>query len=344
MTEHKLSFVASLTVCPSDIRKVQRHLKFAQAAVDPLSTILVTPLFVSQMSLNMARDLAHEGSQVYFDSGGYYVQIGRLKYEELYMPLLEAYRANQWASIYTLPDHVPLSQDAPEVVDQKVRDTIDFSTHFFHEMPDTLKARAMPVVQGHNYRHIDACLNAYLKLGVNWIGFGSFGTTGASNEVNVTTQNAIELASYVIDVAHSNNIKVHLFGLGTPARVAMLKGIGADSFDSATWLKSAGFGQVFLPFMRAYNISHRNTVSELQQGVTFEQFIEWRRLTKHSCKLCDSLIEMQQSKMNRAVHNLIVMAETVNMVNQGEFELIRAIYHSGSVKYRGEFEKWLQPS
>lgn len=345
MTFHnKLKFVASLTVCPSDIRKIRHHLQLSQTKIDPLETILVTPLFVSSESLEMTRDMADKGNTVYFDSGGYYVQIGRLKYEELYMPLLEAYRNNRWASIYTLPDHVPLSQDDPNTVAQKVQDTIDYSTHFFHEMPDELKSRAMPVVQGHNYRHIDACLDAYLKLGVDWIGFGSFGTMGANNEVNVTTQSAIELARYVIEVAHSYNKKVHLFGLGTPALVAMLKGIGADSFDSATWLKSAGFGQIFLPFMRSYNISHRNTVSELQRGITFEQFNQWCKLTTHSCKLCASLVEMQNIKMYRAVHNLIVMAETVNMVNQGKFDLIQAIYHNGSAKYRREFERWLQIS
>jgi hypothetical protein len=316
----------------------------AQPSIDPLQNILVTPLFVSADSLEMSREMAEEGRGVYFDSGGYYVQIGKLKYEELYMPLLEAYRANRWARIYTLPDHVPLSQDSPDVVSQKVRDTVEYSTHFFHEMPDDLKPRAMPVVQGHTYQHVDTCLTAYFKLGVKSIGFGSFGTTGENNEINVTTQSAIELAKYVIDVAHSNDVKVHLFGLGTPALVAMLKGIGADSFDSATWLKAAGFGQVFLPFMRAYNISHRNTVSELQRGITFEQFNKWRTLTNHSCELCQSLPQMQNHKMYRAVHNLVVMAETVDLVNRGELELIRTIYHNGSIKYRGEFEKWLQSS
>lgn len=344
MADHTLDFVASMTVCPSDIRKVREHIGLAQSRLDPLSNVLMTPLFSNTDSLEMVREMAGEGRRIYFDSGGYYVQIGRLKYEELYMPLLEAYRSNQWASVYTLPDHVPLSQDNGETVAQKVRDTIDYSTHFFHEMPDQLKPRAMPVVQGHTYEHIDACLTAYLKLGVKWIGFGSFGTMGSNNEINVATQGAVKLAKYVIEVAHSYGVKVHLFGLGTPALVAMLKGIKADSFDSATWLKSAGFGQVFLPFMRAYNISHRNTVSELQRGITFQQFNEWRKLTKHNCALCKSLPQMQKSKMYRAAHNLVVMAETVDTVNQGEFDLIQSIYHNGSVKYRGEFEKWLQSS
>lgn len=339
---HQLRFVASMTVCPSDIRKIQQHVVTAQASVNPLKNILVTPLFISRDSLDLVKEMSARGSEVYFDSGGYYVQLGRLKYEELYMPLLEIYRANQWAALYTLPDHVPLSQDPPEIIEQKVRDTIDFSTHFFHEMPDAIKPKAMPVVQGHTYEQIDACLDAYFKLGISWIGFGSFGTMGANNEVNIATQSAVELAQYVTEVAHAHGVKVHLFGLGTPALVAMLKGIEADSFDSATWLKSAGFGQIFLPFMRAYNISHRNTTSELQRGITFDQFNNWRELTQHSCALCTDLQQLQASKMYRAVHNLVVMAETVNMANVEAHDVIKTIYHSGSVRYREEFEKWLQ--
>jgi hypothetical protein len=51
---------------------------------------------------------------------------------------------------------------------------------------------------------------------------------------------------------------------------------------------------------------------------------------------------MQISKMYRAAHNLIVMAETVDMANRGDGDLIQLIYQIGSIKYRGEFEKWLQ--
>ena len=209
-------------------------------------------------------------------------------------------------------------------------------------MPDELKSRAMPVVQGHTYQQMNDCLEAYIRLGVGWIGFGSFGTQGANSEVNVATQNAIDLARYVIKVAHDHNIKVHLFGLGVPALVAMLKGVQANSFDSSSWLKAAGFGQVFLLFMRAYNISHNTTVSELQQGFGFEQFMRWRELTHHRCALCDDLPSLQTQKMYRAAHNLIVINETVAMANNGEAAHIQNIYKSGSPKYRGEYEKWMQ--
>ncbi|MBI5668044.1 MAG: hypothetical protein HZC41_08540 [Chloroflexi bacterium] len=341
---NNLQFVASVTICPSDIQKVRKHVEIAKTATDPLHSVLITPLFANPRSLMMVRDLAESGKQVYFDSGGYYVQIGRLRYEELYMPLLQAYRANPWASIFTLPDHVPTTQDDPDTVECKVHDTITYSTLFFQELPDNLKPRAMPVVQGHTVRQIDACLQAYIRLGAKQIGFGSFGTSGKKSEINVATNGSVGLAKYVIQVAHSHGMKVHVFGLGAPALVAMLKGIKADSFDSSSWLKAAGFGQVFLPFMRAYNISHNYTVSELQRGITFNQFDEWKTLTGHHCKLCEELDNLQKHKMYRAAHNLIVLAETIAMVNQGDFSRIKQIYVKGSGKYRQEFDRWLQPN
>lgn len=320
MTEHMLEFVASMTVCPSDIRKIRKHVAMAHATVNPLQNVLITPLFANASSLQLVHDMVEqEGTRAFFDSGGYYVQIGRLKYEELYMPLLEAYRIHRWAKVYTLPDHVPTSQDSLDVVAQKVRDTIFYSTMFFNEMPDDLKERAMPVVQGHNHKQVDKCLEAYLKLGVKHIGFGSFGTSGKSSEINVATNSAVELAEYVILVAHQHGIRVHIFGLGTPALVAMLKGIKADSFDSSTWLKCAGFGQIFLPFMRAYNISHNNLMSELQKGISIDQFETFKQLTGHHCCLCSSPIDLQQHKMYRAVHNLIALVETVEMSNSEAF-------------------------
>ena len=344
MNNNRLEFVASMTICQSDIRKIRSHLTISETLINPLKNMLITPLFADKGSMRIMQEMAEEGQRVFFDSGGYYVQIGRLRYEELYMPLLQTYIANQWASIYTLPDHVPTTQDTPEVVAQKVQDTIDYGTLFYQELPENLKPRAMPVVQGHNLRQVDACLNAFINLGVKQIGFGSFGTSGKNAEINIATNSAVELARYVIQVAHNHGMKVHIFGLGTPALVAMLKGIGADSFDSSSWLKAAGFGQVFLPFMRAYNISHNSTVSELQKGITFEQFEEWIELTGHKCKLCDSIIELQNHKMYRAVHNLITIVETVETVNCGNHEQVREIYHRGSPKYRQEFEKWLQPN
>lgn len=137
----------------------------------------------------------------------------------------------------------------------------------------------MPVVQGHTYEQVDYCLKHYLALGVKALGFGSFGTGGQNSELNVTTARSIELARHVVTTAKQYGVRVHFFGLGAPALTALIYGSGADTFDSSSWIKAAGFGQVFLPFMRAYNVSHRNGTSQLQKGITLRQFSEWRALT-----------------------------------------------------------------
>jgi hypothetical protein len=333
-----------MTVCQSDVRKIRLAVENEKRTNDPLRNILITPLFMTDRSIGALRGLIDYPTKrrMFFDSGGYYVQMGRLKYEELYAPLLKTYRENLWADVYVLPDHVPLSKDDAETVSRKVDDTVRTSTLFFYEMPDILKEKAMPVVQGHTYKQVDKCLEAYLRLGVKYIGFGSFGTMGSNSQVNVVTTSAIEMARYVIEVAHSHGIKVHLFGLGVPALVAMLKGIRADSFDSSAWMKSAGFGQIYLPFMRAYNISHRNSDSDMQLGISKEEFMRLKRVTGHSCCCCDDISLLQNSKMARVIHNLIVISETVEKANIGDFDYIETMYQQGSPKYRNEFEKWLR--
>lgn len=334
--------MASMTVCASDIRKIIARLEQAKPKVDPLENILVTPLFMGKDALYLVKELASAGKSVTFDSGGYYVQTGKIDYADLFYPLLSIYIANPWASVYVLPDNVPTSLDDADTVDFKVNATHQMSELFFYELPDELKERAMPVVHGRNYRQVDACLETYIRMGVKQIGFGSFGTLGAKQEVNIASRGPVEIAQYVIRIAQQHGIKAHIFGLGVPAIVAMLKGLGANSFDSSSWLKAAGFGQVFLPFMRAYNITYRSSISELQRGITIQDFCELREISQHSCLFCDDLCLLRESKMARAVHNLIVIAEAVDRINHWNIDCIERIYQAGSPKYRNEVAKWLR--
>jgi hypothetical protein len=343
MTDRPLTFFASLTDSPSVIVNLQRCMSAPGVSVRPLDAVLTSPLFVSPRSLDLLRQMSDQGARILFDSGGYYVQTGRIRYEELYMPLLDTYRAHDWATLFTLPDHVPTSRDKGHDVARKVDDTVRNGQLFFDELPDALRARAMPVVQGHTRPQVEQCLAAYIELGVRHIGFGSFGTGGKGSEVNVTTQQSVKLARHVIDVAHKHGMKVHLFGIGRPALVGMLKGIGADSFDSTAWLRAAGFGTVFLPFMRGYNITYRNINGKVDVGITFDEFRQLAELTRHRCPYCASLELLYEKKLYRAAHNLIVMAECVATVNAGDYDHIEQIYRQGSKKYREEFHKWLAP-
>lgn len=340
-TQSMIKFVTALTLTPSDIRKIRTLLRRYKVPKNPLQHLLITPLFAHEESLGQIRELSEKGASVTFDSGGYYVQIGRLEYYELYYPLLEFYKDNDWADIYTLPDHVPTTQDAPEDVWIKVQETVDFSRLFFWELPSKLQQRAMPVVHGHTYEQVDYCLEHYIELGVRHLGFGSFGTFGKNSEVNVTTESSIDLARHVIEIANSYDIAVHLFGLGAPALVPMISSIGASSFDSSSWIKAAGFGQVFLPFMRAYNISHRNGRSELQKGITVRKFEQLKDLTGHYCPFCEDIDVLQQEKIFRTMHNLISIDQTITVLNNGEFERIKRIYQGGSPGYREEYDRWL---
>lgn len=341
----QLDFFASLTLTQSDIRKIVAYLVQEDYPVEKyLGQVLITPLFSTIESLNRVRSLKEQyGSSIMFDSGGYYVQTGKLSYSDLYYPLLKYYLANDWANIYVLPDHVPTQRDSPGEVWWKVQDTVDFGRRFFGELPVELQERAMPVVQGHTYEQVDYCLKHYLSLGVKYLGFGSFGTGGQNSELNVTTTLSVELARHVVNVARQHGARVHFFGLGAPALTAAIFGSGADTFDSSSWIKAAGFGQVFLPFMRAYNVSHRNGASELQKGITANQFGEWRELTGHNCAFCEDMAQLQAKKMYRTVHNLMVIKDTVRLLNEGSFDTIRRIYESGSPRYRQEYQKWLQP-
>lgn len=343
MADHPLVFFASITDSPSVVVNLRRCMDSPGVDVRPLDAVLTSPLFSSPRSLALLREMSDLGAAILFDSGGYYVQTGRIRYEELYMPLLDTYRAHDWAALFTLPDHVPTSRDAPETVRRKVSETVWHAELFFDELPADLRARAMPVVQGHTRQQVDECLESYIRLGVRQIGFGSFGTAGKTGEVNVATQGAVALARHVIEVAHAHGVKVHLFGIGRPALVGMLKGIGADSFDSAAWLRAAGYGTVFLPFMRGYNITYRNTNGKADLGITFDEYRRLAELTRHHCPYCDSLELLQEKKLYRAAHNLIVMAECVAAVNGNDYDYIEQIYREGSKKYREEFQKWLGP-
>ncbi len=276
----KLDFFASMTACPSDVHKIESYLERASPESDSLAHVLTTPLFMNQDALSIIKRFQVErGSEICFDSAGYYVQVGKIQYHELYMKLLTCYRSHRWADRYVLPDYVPLSSDTD--------------------------------------------------------------TFGKSNERNIGTQSAVENARLVVDIAKRYDLKVHLFGLGAPPLVGMLYSIGADSFDSASWFKSAGFGQIHMPFGRGYNITYNNSCSTIQKGITWEDFTRLKEITGHTCLYCTDYQTIVSHKMHRVVHNLLVVNESVHMLNRGEFKRARSIYEQGSVKYKEEYKRWL---
>lgn len=339
----RLSYFAAITDGPSTLHRIVQLVDDAGPhESSPIGQVLATPVVLGPASIAAFWRLREErGAKVCFDSGGYYVQVGKIGYEELYLRLLGVYREHPWADYYVLPDNVPTSRDKPDEVWAKVRQTVRWSRMFFEELPSTLQERAMPVVHGHSLEQVDYALSAFVEMGARRIGFGSFGTFGKNDGVNIAHGSSVEIARWVIGAAARHGISVHLFGLGVPALVAMIAGLGAESFDSSGWLKSAGFGQVTLPFSRAYNITHRNARSKLQEGISWDEFVANRDRVGHRCPYCEQRESLAQCKWRRAAHNLICLSESVATINRGDFARIQEIYAGGSPKYREEAARWL---
>lgn len=334
-----LQLVISAATKSSDVQILRR---IVERRVPPhVRALLITPLRVTPLTLRLGRAVQEEfGIPVMFDSGGYAVQTGRLDYFEMYSRLLELYRRERWAGFYTLPDHVPTTQDPDHVVEAKVRQTVECSEMFYREMPAGLRERALGVAHGRTLAQVEFCLDRYTRLGLRHVGFGSFGTAGQNSSVNVATAGAVTNARRLAALSAERGLTTHLFGVGAPAMLPWIARTGATSFDSANWARGAGFGQVFLPLTRGFNISHRSTSWSIQRGLTRERFNALRAVSGHDCPYCESFEALQTSREARAGHNLFATADALDIINCGDTDRMEAIYAIASPKYRALWQRW----
>ena len=86
----------------------------------PFERCIITPLFTDSRSLQHVRHLHDRwGVEIVFDSGGFFVQQGKVTYDELFPRLLDFYARNDWAAAYVLPDFVPTSRNTAAEVDER---------------------------------------------------------------------------------------------------------------------------------------------------------------------------------------------------------------------------------
>lgn len=305
-----MQFITSLTVDASLLRRLLKLWDESGDPRNPFSHILVTPLFASPSTLNLIREELKEkrGAKIYFDSGGYYVQQNKISFDKLYCGLRDWYSQpeNQWADWYVLPDHVPTSQDSPDTVERKVNETIAAARMFAAETPSKVGERLMPVVQGHTLNQVNRCIDAYLDFGAEYIGFGSFGTGAADVSINRLDRRSAHLVAHLAGQLVSKDVKLHTFGISTPPAIYAFKQLGFFSFDSLGWQRSAGYGKVYLPFTRAYNVSHRS----IRNGaLTQQEFELLKHQTGHACPFCDDFLALSNRRLFRSLHNLVVLSE-----------------------------------
>lgn len=310
-----MRFVASLTRGASELRTISRLWSESGDRRNPFENVLVTPLFTPPSGLALIREWKETGiiKELYFDSGGFYVQMGRIDYVDLYMPLLQLYEREQWADWYVLPDHVPLSTDPDDHIWNKLRDTVEYSRNFLEELPESLKPRCMPVVHGFTHQQISYSLEKQLELGCEYIGFGSFDTSGKKSSVNRLSEQAYRNLEYLAVSLNECGIRLHGFGVGTPPVIYLLNRINVFSFDSIGWMKTAGFGKVYLPYVRAYNITYADPSA---RTLTERQFVEMKEATGHDCFFCRSFESLHRQRYYRTLHNLAVMLDMVSDIER----------------------------
>lgn len=313
------SFFITLTHEAGEIRRILRLWDESGDGRDPFARVIFTPVFSKPATIATIRQLKEErGSEVMFDSGGYQVQMGKVGYEELFGRLLGFYRKNDWADWYVLPDHVPRSTDSDREVEFKVCETLDFARLFLRMMPGDFAAKAVGVVHGRTQEQVRRCIETYTEMGVNYIGFGSFGTSGPNGTVNLVSQKNLLLLRLVQTLARERRLPLHIFGIGSPSHLIRFRRVGVipHSFDSAGWWKAAGFGNIFFPAGRQLHITAISTAEATLSGMERQ-----KRHSGHECPFCDKPKLLRRSRMKRILHNLAVMLDTVNQVyggNNGE--------------------------
>ena len=329
-----MEFYAALSLCSSSIRKTAAKLADGYGSLEPLENVMFTPISQGETAHTAIQNLQDQFDiNIMFDSGGYEVQVGNKTFDDLQAYLHDFYGDNHWGHRYVLPDNVPLSQNSPEVVEQKVKQTADITTLFYRQLPDHLQERALAVIQGHTQDQLRHCLNTYKELdGLNHIGFGSFGTNGVSNGVNMLTTEAFHNLEWAVEKAHNAGMSVHAFGVGGPTSIPLLYAAGVDSFDTTSWMRSSGYGNVFFPFKSRYNASHRTNRSG--NLLMKDELPHLKAETGHSCPFCESMKQLRNNRWDRIMHNLIVIYEMTNRVEKMSYEEILAAMDEQSMYRR----------
>ena len=316
LPNRKLTFVASLTSVSTDLKQLIRLWENEGPNQKPFDKCIITPLFIAGKSFDYVRYM-HEnwGIEVVFDSGGFFVQQGKISYDELFSRLLDFYLKHQWAQTYVLPDFVPTSRQTSDEVTERVHVTASESIRFLERLPTELQSKVLGVLQGHTPEHLKYCFDVYMNSGLQSIGFGSFDTTGVNAEINLLTTRTESRLVFVRDLIRRDFLEGKIAFL---PNLHQFKGYLATSFDSSGWQRTAGFGNVYLPFMGRRNVSHKSTSLMINKGLGAKEFYAECERTGHSCPFCEDFPRLQENRLVRMWHNAIVFCDMMKKINQVE--------------------------
>jgi len=319
-----MTFVASLSNAANDLRHLIRLWEDEGSDDRPFERCIITPLFTDGRSLQHVRYIHDRwGVRVVFDSGGFFVQQGKVTYDELFPRLLDYYAHNDWADSYVLPDFVPTSRNSASEVDERVHVTAAEGVKFHNRMPSDLRPRALGVLQGHSAAHLKFCLETYLGSGIPHLGFGSFDTGGINAEINLFTAQSSQRLEVLRELLEGPYLRgegdilpsLHLFGVSSPALLASFPRFLATSFDSSGWLRTAGYGNVYLPFLSRRNVTHGASALSCGTGLSAAAFYTACATSGHECPFCRDFDRIRKDRYARMLHNALVFREMTARLN-----------------------------
>jgi hypothetical protein len=108
---------------------------------------------------------------------------------------------------------------------------------------------------------------------------------------------------------------LHLFGVSSPALLANFPRFLATSFDSSGWLRTAGYGNVYLPFRSRRNVTHGSSALSCGVGLSAAAFYAACATTGHDCPFCRDFDRIRTDRYARMLHNALVFREMTAGLN-----------------------------
>ena len=301
-----MDFYASLTINRCHLERLCDI--WASQAHDgqfPFRCAIVSPLFARNGILQ--RLYKHRRRcKVIFDSGGFHVQQGRLGLRSASRRLQRMYQLNSWADRFALPDAPITSFDSQDVVTRKLRSTCRQYETFPLGSSNIPRPKFLPVIHGRTLSEVVRNARAARGVGSKSLGFGSFSTSGPNAGVNSFTPQNLQLLVQFAAICENWGLDSHVFGIGGPAAIAVLQFTPVSTFDSAGWIRTAAYGNVYLPYVGALNI----TGAASRRFVTHREFARLRRATGHACAFCADQTLLTRSWHYRALHNYCAVIQT----------------------------------
>lgn len=273
----------------------------------PFQRAIVSPIFARNGILQrLHAQRLH--CKVIFDSGGFHIQQGRIALGSASKLLKRIYGQNKWAYRFTLPDSPITSFDSRETIRRKLLNNRNQYNRFPSEFPDGLRKRMLPVVHATNSKELYASAMAARRVRSKALGFGGFSTSGPNAGVNSLSRQTLPLLLEFLSICREWKLDSHIFGIGGPASIAVLRHLRVSTCDSAGWIRTAAYGNVYVPYIGAVNVT--GTASS-RRHVCIQELKQLLKATKHSCVFCDQQELLIRSWQYRALHNYCTVCEII---------------------------------